>query len=265
MSSLRDIGLALLVLAAAAAEAEPVSGHPGGVVFLELGAATSAPDVRFGDSHILVQSNDAGWQAVVGVPLDTAPGDLEITVDGTPATIRIKEHAYSEQRLTIKNQDYVSPQPAQLERIARERKIIDTAIGTFRAQPMSAVTLAAPVAGPRSSSFGLRRFYNDEPRSPHKGMDIAAPQGTEITAPRGGLVSATGDFFFNGNTVILDHGQGLITMYCHLDRIDAEEGETLEAGAPLGTVGSTGRVTGPHLHFGVYLNGTAIDPAMLLE
>jgi murein DD-endopeptidase MepM/ murein hydrolase activator NlpD len=159
----------------------------------------------------------------------------------------------------------VSPKPAQLERIARERKIIDTALGTFRDQPIDNVTLASPVTGPRSSSFGLRRFYNDEPRSPHKGMDIAAPQGTDITAPRDGLVSATGDFFFNGNTVILDHGQGLITMYCHLQRIDVEDGETLDAGTLLGTVGSTGRVTGPHLHFGVYLNGTAVDPALLLE
>ena len=96
-------------------------------------------------------------------------------------------------------------------------------------------------------------------------MDIAASEGTVIAAPGKGIVAATGDYFFNGKTIIIDHGQGFVTMYCHLSEIGVDEGQQLEAGEPVGAVGATGRVTGPHLHFGTYLNGTAVDPALLLQ
>ena len=151
-----------------------------------------------------------------------------------------------------------------LARIAREREIIDAALTNWRDRPLTGIGLTAPVDGPRSSSFGLRRFFNDEPRAPHKGMDIAVPEGTPVAAARDGIVTVTGDFYFNGNTVIVDHGQGLITMYCHLSAIGVEHGAAVAAGDALGAVGRTGRVTGPHLHFGTYLNGTAVDPSLLL-
>ena len=165
----------------------------------------------------------------------------------------------------MKNKKYVSPDEAQLERIGRERRIIDSALDSWRDVDVDGLTLAPPVDGRRSSSFGLRRFFNDQPRSPHKGMDIAASEGTAIAAPGTGIVTATGDYFFNGKTVIIDHGQGFVTMYCHLSEIGVDEGQQLEAGEPVGAVGATGRVTGPHLHFGTYLNGTAVDPALLLQ
>jgi murein DD-endopeptidase MepM/ murein hydrolase activator NlpD len=184
--------------------------------------------------------------------------------DSLTVPFTIVEHAYREQRLTV-SQKYVEPDTAQLERIAAERKTLDGAIGLWTGSPPLLPVLAAPVDGPRSSSFGLRRFFNDQPRSPHKGMDIAASLGTPVLAPAAGTVIVSGDFYFNGNTVMLDHGQGLVTMYCHLDRIDVSDGERIAKGTQLGKVGATGRVTGAHLHFATYLNGTAVDPALLLE
>jgi len=174
-------------------------------------------------------------------------------------------HEYSEQRLTVANQSYVTPDQDQLDRIGGERKIINAALGSYRDTALDDISLAAPVDGPRSSSFGLRRFFNDQPRSPHSGMDIAANEGVAIKAPRDGVVTATGNYFFNGNTVIVDHGQGLVTMYCHLSEIQVAEGDDVNTGDKLGEVGATGRVTGPHLHFGTYLNSTAVDPAILLS
>ena len=258
--------IAGLLIAGAASALPDHALRPGGIAIIDVGPADNpAPDVRFGDRPVLIAEDGGRWKAVVGVPLSAEPGELELSVGSEKVSVTINRHGYDEQRLTIKNKSYVTPDQAQLDRISREREIIDTALNRFRKVAVADISLEAPVGGRRSSSFGLRRFYNDQPRAPHKGMDIAAPSGTPIAAPRAGLVAATGDYFFNGNTVIVDHGQGLVTMYCHLSEIAVEEGDELDAGEVLGAVGATGRVTGPHLHFGTYLNGTAVDPAILLD
>ena len=259
---------ALLLLQAAAfstAQAAPEhSPWPGGIAIIDIGSGAEPPVVTLGDKPMMVMARDKRWHAVVGIPLDTSAETMTLRVADEDVEVELVSRAYREQRLTVKNQSYVTPGQAQLERIGAERKIIDTALNEFRPVASDGIELAAPVTGPRSSSFGLRRFFNDQPRAPHKGMDIAAAAGEAIVAPRRGVVSATGDFFFNGNTVILDHGQGFVTMYCHLSAIDVETGQALLAGEKIGAVGATGRVTGPHLHFGTYLNGTAVDPAILL-
>ena len=244
--------------------------RPGGLAVISVAHANSAspPIVMFDNKRALVLRSENMWVAVIGIRLDQSIGMAEAmvrTTDRHSWTIgfEVKPHAYREQHLTV-SKGYVDLTEEQLNRVAAERKIIDGALINWRDVDLTDLSLIEPVAGRRSSSFGLRRFFNEEPRSPHKGMDVAANLGTPVIAPGDGTVTATGNYFFNGNTVIIDHGQGFVTMYCHLDEIGVEEGQQLTAGMPIGKVGATGRVTGPHLHFGTYLNGTAVDPALFL-
>ncbi len=244
------------------------SPWPGGIAILRI-PGTERPTVTVNGNSALVLEADKEWIAVIGIPLEqAAPGTLtaNVSVPHGPlreVTLDLRENTYEEQHLTV-SRKYVDPNKEELERIFAERDIINAALNNWRDAPVSDVTLEAPVGGRRSSSFGLRRFFNEQPRSPHKGMDIAAVTGTEINAPMDGIVTATGDYFFNGNTIIIDHGQGFISLYCHLSEIDVSEGQEVSAGKAIGKVGATGRVTGAHLHFATYLNGTAVDPALLI-
>ena len=255
-----------LLLASPALASPEHSPWPGGIAILDLGTAEQPrPEARFNDRPVLVFLDGERWYASVGLPLNTETGNATLNLDdGRRVVFEVQPHEYLEQRITIANQSYVDPSQEQLDRIFSERKIIDAALGNFRDLSLDDVALAVPVPGPRSSSFGKRRFFNDQPRSPHSGMDIAANTGVAIIAPLDGVVTATGNYFFNGNTVIVDHGQGLVTMHCHLSDFHVAEGDEVSTGDKLGEVGATGRVTGPHLHFGVYLNATAVDPAILL-
>jgi hypothetical protein len=245
---------------------------PGGVAILALGPGDTSPGVVSFNGHrsAVLRSGD-GWVALVGIPLDAAPGlhsarlqpaDADAGPRALEFTVAAKQ--YAEQRLTVANPRHVDPSKEDLARIDAERARIDAALGTFSEDLGPAFELAAPVQGRRSSSFGLRRFFNGQPRNPHSGMDIAAPTGTPVLSPAPGRVLDAGDFFFNGNTVFVDHGQGLVTMYCHLSRIDVEPGDLVPTGHQLGLVGATGRVTGPHLHWGVVINRALVDPALFL-
>jgi murein DD-endopeptidase MepM/ murein hydrolase activator NlpD len=223
------------------------------------------------DGHrVPVLLRDGRRVAVVGIQLDTTPGKHAASLyngDGSPVTrlpFEVQSKAYAEQRLEVPNKRHVEPEAADLERIAADRERIDRALSTYTEAREPQLRLEAPVTGERSSSFGLRRYFNGQARSPHSGMDIAAPSGTPIMSPAPGRVLDTGDFFFNGNTVFVDHGQGVVAVYCHLSRIDVQPGDEVGAGTQLGLVGATGRVTGPHLHWGVAINRALVDPALLL-
>jgi murein DD-endopeptidase MepM/ murein hydrolase activator NlpD len=227
------------------------------------------PQAFSGDVPLLVIGNASGWTVLAGIPLAAAPGPAHIRVrdaDGTPErelAYTITPKRYLEQRLNVAPKT-VDLSPEDLARYERERARQQAVIATFSAPPAGSLQMRAPVPGRRSSSFGLRRVFNGQPRDPHSGMDIAAPTGTPVGAPLAGTVIDTGDYFFNGNTVWLDHGGGLLSMLCHLSRIDVQPGQRLAAGQPLGAVGATGRVTGPHLHWTISLNRAAVDPALFL-
>lgn len=265
MISRATICLLLLSFASIVSATEP-SLRPGGLAIIEIGdIGSTKPQALMNGKPVLVMKRDGKWLAVAGIPLDAEPGTLSITVGSDEKQFSVNEHAYREQRITVENKSYVEQSQEQLDRIWSERKIIDAVLTSFTDKPVDGLSLAAPVPGTQSSSFGYRRFFNEQPRSPHKGMDISASSGEPIIAPRAGEIAATGNYFFNGNTVLIDHGQGFVTMYCHLSEIAVVEGTSVEVGDVIGAVGATGRVTGPHLHFGTYLNGTAVDPAIFLS
>ena len=178
--------------------------------------------------------------------------------------VPIQPHQYAEQHLKVAP-GQVTLSKEVLSRHLRERKQSARVMATWTEPVPASLQLRQPVPGVRSSSFGLRRFFNGQSRNPHGGMDIAAPVGTPVKAAAPGVVIDTGDYFFNGNTVWVDHGAGLLTMYCHLDRIRARVGQRVRTGDVIGTVGKTGRVTGPHLHWSVCLNRTMVDPALFLK
>jgi len=242
---------------------------PGGVFTATVGYTVNpAPRATVNGKPALVVRHGDHWLLVVGISLDTPPGPLRAEI--SPANGKSRELVIDVKPKEYKVQELKVP-PGQVNlsaedeaRVQRESEKQRAALDSFTAGIPPTLRMQQPVPGRRSSSFGLRRVFNGESRRPHSGMDIAAPTGTPIHAPLGGRVVDVGSYFFNGNNVIVDHGQGVLTMYCHLSKIRVEVGQALKTGEVIGDVGATGRVTGPHLHWGVSLNGSWVDPALFL-
>lgn len=238
---------------------------PGGVAVLDLGDGPAAPQARYqGKPVLVVKEEGRRWIAIVGIPLTVKPGQQQIEANGQALVFAVGAKHYREQRITLKNQEQVSPSAKNLARIERELAEQTSAYQQFSARQPSNLLFDKPVNGPLSSPFGLRRFFNGEERNPHSGLDFAARTGTPIKAPAAGKVILVGDYFFNGKTVFIDHGQGLISMFCHLSQVDVKVGDEVARGAAVGKVGATGRATGPHLHWNVSLNDARVDPAIFI-
>ncbi|MDB5867507.1 MAG: peptidase [Betaproteobacteria bacterium] len=254
---------------AATARFPRTSSVPGGIARVRLGAGGDAPRVRTGADRVLVMREGGDWVALVGIALATQPGSkLSVEAEHADGTVEryeivVAAKAYASQHLKVRP-GQVELAPDDLARYERERAHLAGVIKTYTEEPPSTLAMAQPVPGKRSSSFGLRRFFNGEARSPHGGMDIAAAEGTPVVAACAGRVIDIGDYFFSGRTIIIDHGAGLLSLYAHLSGVDTSVTQKVGAGAPIGKVGATGRVTGPHLHFTVYLNTAAVDPALFL-
>ncbi len=239
---------------------------PGGVAVIDLGDGHERPVARYQGRPVLVlREAQRRWIAVVGIPLSVPPGEQVLEVaDGRRPRFAVGAREYRAQHITLKNQQQVTPNAANLARIERELAVQREAYQQFSPRQPSNLLFERPVDGPLSSPFGLRRFFNGEERNPHSGLDFAVPAGTPVKAPAAGRVILTGNYFFNGQTVFIDHGQGLISMFCHLSRIEVSVGDELARGAVLGRVGSTGRSTGPHLHWNVSLNDVRVDPSIFI-
>ncbi len=242
---------------------------PGGVAIVELGGSEEIPQIKFRDKPVLVTRSNNQYFAIVGLPLSLKPGEYFISGQwGDENALKKKffnvvNKKYTTQRINIEDKRKVNPYASDMDRIWAEQKRQNKAKRHYSVSSVD-VELLQPVEGIMTGSFGRRRIFNGEARRPHSGMDIAADEGIPVIAPGKGKVIELGDFFFSGNLIYIDHGQGMISLFAHLSEIKVSLGQQINKGEVIGKVGATGRVTGPHLHWSLGLNGTWVDPALFL-
>lgn len=239
------------------------SRRAGGIAVIEVDK--EAKTASLDDQPVVIVSEGSKHYAIVGIPISASTGTHTLKTDHGDLSFDVADYAYPEQHITLTDQSKVTPDPDQLKRYQAEAIEQGNVYKSFSiAQSSTFPNFIWPAQGRISSPFGFKRFFNEEARAPHAGLDIAAGLGTVAHASAAGIVVQTGDYFFNGQTVMIDHGQGIITMLCHLSRIDVKIGQTVAQGDPIGLVGKTGRATGPHLHFSVSLNNARVDPLLVL-
>ncbi|HIW79845.1 MAG TPA: M23 family metallopeptidase [Candidatus Bilophila faecipullorum] len=228
------------------------------VAFTWLGKTIDAPTVAEGPDRVA--------EALLPVPVN-ASKDLIVQASAGAltgkATVRVLKVKWPEQQISVQK-NYVNPPKETLKRIEGERKASAAAIGRVTPERHWRGPFVRPVPGVVTSAFGGKRMFNGEARSYHRGVDLRGAQGTPIKAMADGKVLIAQNMYFAGNTVYLDHGQGVISTYAHMSRLDVKPGESVKAGQQIGLVGATGRVTGPHLHLGVNILGVAVDPLSLV-
>ena len=214
----------------------------------------------------ICRSDDSSVNILVPIPLSYEENLIELTYeDQLIASIDIENKFYRESRIKIENRDLVSPPSSMQDRIREEYTQGVKARNTYTQVGVTEPIMSLPVKGITSSEFGVRRFINGQPRNRHIGLDIAADEGTPIKAPMKGRVILSGDFFYKGNVIYIDHGDGLVSSYSHLSNKVINLNQIVSKGEILGYVGSTGRVTGPHLHWEVFYLGIPINPEIFIN
>lgn len=260
----------LLGLGSAQADSLP-ENHAvnGGVTIIPIDIKQK-PEVYYNNRRIVVteSASPQQWLLVVGVPLDNHNCIQQLKVRKpyhTTIPFHVSDKFYRTQYLTIENTRKVNPLTEDEHRIAAETKKLSTIFSSYSSENPFHDAFNAPAKGPISSQFGLKRIYNKQPRPPHTGLDIAAPADAPVQTIGNGTVVEAGDYFYTGNTVIIDHGMGVFSLYGHLKTMDVKRGEVIKQGMQIGTIGMTGRATGPHLHWSMIMNQTYVDPLLFVS
>lgn len=251
--------------------------QPGEVVMLTMERTRPLREVRvsaFDRSFLCFETADPlKWAGLIGIDLETKPGRYVVNVTGLDADgkavtveypITVAPKTFATRTLTVDPQ-FVTPPREALARIQKESERVRAIFEAVSPERYWVGPFVLPVAGRSISEFGKRSVYNGQPRSPHAGTDFAGATGTPIKAPNAGKVALAANLFYSGNTIILDHGQGLYSYFGHMSAFSAHEGDTVATGEVVGKVGATGLVTGPHLHWSVRLAGTRVDPLSLVD
>jgi murein DD-endopeptidase MepM/ murein hydrolase activator NlpD len=255
---------------------QPVQLVNGSPVFFQVkpGKALKTLSGKWLDHEISFAFNPKSkrWNALAGVSFRVKPGVYTLVLTGTTdhgdvtfeRRVRVRAGKYRITKITVPSK-YTAPSPEQLETIARDKQIKQDTFSKESPQREWAGSFVPPLAAPFSDTFGTQRTFNGEVKSVHEGLDFAATAGSPVAALNSGTVLLARPLYFEGNCVVLDHGQGLMTLYLHLSEFKVKEGDTVKRGQELGLVGGTGRATGPHLHIAVRWQGVYIDPATLLK
>ena len=264
----------ILSLGLSARAAQPLTAtharaiRPGEVIVLTVrGAAASVVVRAFDRDWPTFRSGDQTWRALIGIDMDAKPGHYDVEIaNGServshPLVVTAKQ--FPTRRLSV-DPNLVVPPESERERIERESRELEAAWQASPHERLWQADFVRPVPDPANSAFGSHSVYNGKTTSRHGGADFLSPPGRPVKAPNAGRIVIAGARYFSGNTVVIDHGQGLFSLLAHLTEIDVKVGDTVSAGDVVGTVGATGRVTGPHLHWAVRLNGARVDPLSVL-
>ncbi len=255
-----------------------LSAHQGEVISLTLPAGPETQSIvgQF-QGHTIpffktTSSQPAFYTALIGIDLAQKVGQHPFYItfknknklesDAIEYTIEVNATSFGVQTLTLPESKVDLDKKTAL-RVEKEAERFRNTFSKITPIKLWASTFLTPVEGEISGEFGRRRIINGQEKNPHTGVDIAAPMGKEVMVSNHGKVVLTGDFFFNGNSIVIDHGGGLFTMYFHLSKINVKEGKQVKKGEVIGLVGQSGRATGPHLHWGANLNGARVNPFSL--